>query len=40
MGQILNNGYELKTTFWRDFTIADMFGVEAVEDTFYRAFNE
>ena len=40
MGQILDNGYELKTTFWRDFTIADMFGIEAVEDTFYRAFNE
>lgn len=40
MGQILDNGYELKTTFWRDFTFADMFGAEAIEDTFYRAFNE
>lgn len=40
MGQILDNGYELKTTFWRDFTIADIFGVEAIEDTFYRTFNE
>ena len=28
------------STFWDDFTIADMFGVEAVQDTFNRAFNE
>ena len=33
------NGYETKTTFWEDFSIADMFGVEAVKDTFNRAFN-
>jgi hypothetical protein len=25
MGQRLENGYELKTTFWSDFTIADAF---------------
>ena len=36
----LENGYELTTTFWEDFTIADCFGVAAVEDTFNRAFNE
>lgn len=36
----LENGYELTTTFWEDFTIADMFGVAAIEDTFERAFNE
>jgi len=40
MGQILENGYELKTTFWDDFTIADAFGVDAIKDTFERAFNE
>ena len=40
MGQILENGYELKTTFWNDFTIADAFGVDAIKDTYNRAFNE
>jgi hypothetical protein len=38
MGQILENGYELKTTFWDDFTIADKFGVDAIKDTFNRSF--
>lgn len=33
-------GYEPKTTFWQDFTIADKFGIEAIEDTYKRAFNE
>ena len=33
-------GYEPITTFWSDFTIADAFGVDAVEDTFNRAFAE
>lgn len=33
-------GYEPQTTFWTDFSIADKFGHEAVDDTFYRAFNE
>lgn len=32
--------YEFKTTFWSDFTIADAFGVDAVRDTYNRAFNE
>lgn len=36
----LPNGYETQTTFWSDFTIADHFGLDAIEDTFKRAFNE
>ena len=32
--------YEMKTTFWQDFTIADAFGEDAVKDTFRRAFGE
>ena len=32
--------YEFKTTFWSDFSIADRFGKEAVQDTFDRAFKE
>ena len=34
------NNYELLTTFWDDFSIADRFGVSAVRDTFNRAFAE
>jgi len=34
------DGYETKTTFWQDFSIADMFGVNAVRDTYHRAFTE
>lgn len=34
----LENGYEMETTFWNDFTIADRFGISAVKDTFKRAF--
>lgn len=34
------NGYELQTTFWDDFSIADQFGIEAIKDTYNRAFNE
>lgn len=33
-------GYELTTTFWEDFSIAEQFGIEAVKDTFNRAFSE
>lgn len=33
------NGYETKTTFYEDFTIADAFGIDAIEDTFKRSFN-
>lgn len=36
----LENGYELQTTFWEDFSIADRFGLEAVQDTYNRAFKE
>ena len=34
------DGYETKTTFWQDFSIADMFGEYAVRDTYHRAFTE
>lgn len=37
---VLDNGYEMTTTFWQDFSIADAFGVSAIKDTFKRAFNE
>lgn len=33
-------GYESKTTFWSDFSIADQFGLTAIQDTFNRAFKE
>ena len=32
--------YNLKTTFWDDFSIADHFGTFAIEDTYNRAFKE
>ena len=32
--------YEFKTTFWDDFSVADKFGVGAIEETFDRAFAE
>jgi hypothetical protein len=32
--------YEFKTTFWDDFSIAEVFGARAVEETFDRAFKE
>lgn len=32
------NGYECKTTFWDDFTIAEHFGVGGILDTYERAF--
>ena len=31
-------GYKPKTTFYEDFSIADMFGIDAIRDTYYRAF--
>ena len=34
------NGYECRTTFWMDFSIADKFGVNAIRDTYNRAFEE
>lgn len=33
-------GYQPKTTFWQDFSIADNLGLKAVQDTFDRAFEE
>ena len=33
-------GYEPKTTFWNDFSIADVYGIDAIKDTFKRAFGE
>ena len=33
-------GYKPQTTFWEDFAIADAFGVDAIKDTYKRAFNE
>lgn len=33
-------GYDTKTTFWDDFSIADRFGNAAIQDTFNRAFDE
>lgn len=32
--------YPYKTTFFQDFSIADAFGLSAVEDTYKRAFEE
>lgn len=34
------SGYELQTTFWDDFSIADKFGISAIKDTYKRAFEE
>ena len=36
----LPNGYKCFTTFWSDFYIAELFGTDAIKDTFKRAFNE
>ena len=33
-------GYTPITTFWQDFCIADAFGVDAIKDTYNRAFKE
>lgn len=33
-------GYVPKTTFYTDFSIADQYGVDAIKDTYKRAFNE
>lgn len=33
-------GYMPITTFWQDFSTADTFGVDAVQDTYSRAFQE
>ena len=37
----MNELYDMaENTFWMDFSIADVFGANAVRDTFKRAFNE
>lgn len=36
----LDNGYTMESTFVMDFSIADIFGLSAVKDTYKRAFNE
>lgn len=33
-------GYEAKTTFWEDFSIADRFGIDTVREIYKRAFKE
>lgn len=33
-------GYECQTTFWEDFSIAELFGEEAIRDTYKRAKTE
>lgn len=33
-------GDEVQTTFWEDFSIADHFGLNAIQDTYNRAFAE
>lgn len=39
-GLIDLTGYKPKTTFWEDFSIADSFGTDEVQETFDRAFAE
>ena len=34
----LSNGYEMTTTFFEDFRIAEAFGLDAVKETFNNAF--
>lgn len=36
----INFDYKCITTFWDDFSIADHFGLDAIKDTYNRAFNE
>lgn len=33
-------GYEVKTTFWQDFSIAERFGANAIKETYERVYNE
>ena len=33
-------GYEPITTFWTDFSIADVFGLNSIQETYDRAFGE
>lgn len=36
----IGSNYTSKTTFWDDFTIADHFGVAAIQDTYNRSFRD
>lgn len=38
--QMAELGYNVFTTFWDDFSIADRFGVNGIKDTYKRAFEE
>lgn len=33
-------GYETKTTFWEDFSTAELSGIEAITDAYNKAFNK
>ena len=33
-------GYQPKTTFWQDFSVAEWYGEKAIRDTYKRAFKE
>lgn len=37
---IEHTGYQMQTTFWDDFSVADAFGAGAVIDTYKRCFDE
>ncbi len=37
---MIQTDYKQKTTFWIDFSIADKFGIDAIKDTYKRAFEE
>lgn len=39
MAITLPNGYTMTSTFFEDFKIAEVFGLDAVKDTFNNAFN-
>lgn len=37
-GMIYDTGYEPFTTFWSDFEIVEVFGIDAIKDTYNRCF--
>lgn len=37
---VLPNGYKMQSTFFSDFSIANPYGLNAIKDTWQRAFNE
>lgn len=40
MSIVFPNGKKSQTTFWEDFSIADVFGTSAIKDTYKRAFED